>query len=117
MLYLRSAAGNTLKQGSSRPTRKDLNISTLGAPSEDVGAIDVEDEASVVAPELEIGLRELWVDGMTVEVVENVEFVGFAFEDIEDFMDEAELGGSWSRVIGGVDVGFALAELVSSPAS
>jgi hypothetical protein len=82
----------------------------------DVGAIEAEDGVSVVAPELEPELRELWADGMAVEAVEKVEFVGFAFEDIEDFMEEAELGGSWSRDIGGVGVGFGL-EADSSPPS
>ena len=54
---------------------------------------------------------------MAVKAVEKVEFVGFAFEDIEDFNEEAELGGSWSRVLGGVEIGFGLFEVDSSPPS
>ena len=54
--------------------------------------MEAEDEATAVAPELV--LKELWAEGMMVEVVEKVEFVGLALEDIEDFREEAELGGS-----------------------
>jgi hypothetical protein len=54
---------------------------------------------------------------MAVEAVEKVEFVGFAFEDMADFRELAELGGSWSLVIGGVGVGIALMEVDSSPPS
>jgi hypothetical protein len=86
----------------------------LGAALE-VGAMEAEDEATAVAPELV--LRELWAEGMMVEAVEKVELVGLAFEDIEDFKEEAELGGSWSLVIGGVGVGSGLAEVISSPPS
>jgi hypothetical protein len=93
-----------------------LNISTLGAASVDAGAVEVAGGATAVDPEFE-ELSELWADGTMVEAVEKVEFVGFAFEDMEDFREDAELGGSWSRAIGGVDVGFALFEFVSSPPS
>jgi hypothetical protein len=86
----------------------------LGAPLE-VGAMEAEDEATAVAPE--VVLKELWVEGTMVEVVEKVEFVGLAFEEIEDFREEAELGGSWSLVIGGVGAGSGLAEVISSPPS
>jgi hypothetical protein len=71
-----------------------LNISTLGAPSVDVAPVEAEDGASVVGPELELGLSELWTDGTIVEAVEKVEFVGFALEDMEDFREDAEFGGS-----------------------
>jgi hypothetical protein len=81
----------------------------------EVGAMEAEEEAAAVAPELL--LRELWVDGRMVEAVEKVEFVGFALEDIEDFKEEAELGGSWSLVMGGVGVGSGLVEAISSPPS
>jgi hypothetical protein len=92
-----------------------LNISILGAELLEVGAVEVEDGVTAVA--LELALIELWAEGMMVEAVEKVEFVGFAFEDIEDFKEEAELGGSWSLVIGGVDVRSGLVEALSSPPS
>lgn len=87
----------------------------LGVELLEVGAIEAEDGAAAVA--LELVLIELWAEGTTVEAVEKVEFVGFAFEDIEDFKEEAELGGSWSLVIGGVDIGSSLVEALSSPPS
>jgi hypothetical protein len=87
----------------------------LGAALVEVGAMEAEDGPTAVVPELV--LRELWAEGTTVEAVEKVEFVGFAFEDMEDFKEEAELGGSWSLVIGGVDVGSGLVEALSSPPS
>lgn len=77
--------------------------------------MEAEDGATALAPELV--LTELWAEGTTVEAVEKVEFVGFAFEDIEDFKEEAELGGSWSLDIGGVDVVSGLVEALSSPPS
>jgi hypothetical protein len=87
----------------------------LGVELLEVGAMEAEDGATAVAPELV--WMELWAEGMMVEAVEKVEFVGFAFEDIEDFKEEAELGGSWSLVIGGVDVRSGLVEALSSPPS
>ena len=77
--------------------------------------MEAEDGPPALA--LELVLMELWAEGMMAEAVEKVEFVGFAFEDIEDFKEEAELGGSWSLVIGGVDVGSGLVEALSSPPS
>ena len=87
----------------------------LGVELLEVGAMEAEDGATALA--LELVLAELWAEGTTVEAVEKVEFVGFAFEDIEDFIEEAELGGSWSLVIGGVDVRSGLVEALSSPPS
>ena len=81
----------------------------------ELGAIEAEDGPTAVVPEL--ALAELWAEGTMVEAVEKVEFVGFAFEDIEDFKEEAEWGGSWSLVIGGVGVGSGLVEALSSPPS
>lgn len=83
----------------------------------DGGAIEPEDGRGVLALETVLELRELCVDGMAVEAVEKVEFVGFAFEDIEDFREDAEFGGSWSRFMGGVDVVFGLVDADSSPPS
>jgi hypothetical protein len=91
-----------------------LNISILGVELLEVGAMEAEDGATALA--LELGFIELWAEGRTVEAVEKVEFVGFAFEDI-DLKEEAELGGSWSLVIGGVDIGSGLVEALSSPPS
>ena len=77
--------------------------------------MEAEDGAPALA--LELVLTELWAEGTMVEAVEKVEFVGLAFEEIEDFKEDAELGGSWSLVMGGVGVGSGLLEAISSPPS
>jgi len=57
---------------------------------EDEGAIEAEDGVRVC----ELEFRELCEDPMVVVAFERVEFVGFAFEEMDVFREEAELGGS-----------------------
>jgi hypothetical protein len=97
-----------LWQGSSRPTRNDLKISTEGGSAEaPVPLADVGMGVELFGPFI-----ELCADCTTVEALENVLLVMFRVAAKFEFPDAAELGGS--RALGGVFVGAGRQALTSS---
>ena len=90
MLYFLSAAGRTFQQGSSRPTRKDLKISALGASLPGVGVDEDERGCGTMLLCTEL-------PPMAVEAEDKVD----SYLVIRLLVDFPEFGGS----LGGVGVG------------
>jgi hypothetical protein len=109
MLYLRRAAGSTLWQGSSKPTRKDLKISTEGV-SAGAGPVPEADAGTAVADDWPF--IELCADGTAVKALEKVLLVIFPLEEMFELFEVAEFGGSLA--LGGVFVGAGREDLTSS---